>query len=122
MTAVAHTSPRPTTVELKRTEKVLRIAWEDGHLSVYPLHYLRGFCPCAHCQGHGQSEWTFNPVEDPSVQRIEEVGFYALGIAYDDGHDTGIYSFDILRELCPCERCQSEQGERHAMRKMPGQS
>ena len=109
----------PTIVELKRPDKQLVVTWDDGHGSIYPLRYLRGFCPCAKCQGHAQSEWTFNAVDDPMITNIEEVGAYALGISYSDGHDTGIYAFDILRELCPCKGCQALQGVGHALNKLP---
>ena len=113
------TPAEPVRVELLREAKQLLVEWDDGHHSSYSLRYLRGFCPCAHCQGHAKSGWTFQPVPDPHINRIEETGAYALSISYDDGHDTGIYSFDILRELCPCEACQRLLGPAHAMRRVP---
>ena len=113
------TPPAPVRVELQRAQRRLLVDWDDGHQSSYSLRYLRGFCPCAHCQGHAKTGWTFQPVPDPMITRIEETGAYALTLAYDDGHDTGIYTFDILRELCPCEACQRALGPAHAMRKVP---
>ena len=116
-------SPReeryPLVVKLERPERRLRIEWDDGHESVYSIRYLRGFCPCAVCQGHSQNTWTFVPSEDPELQHIEESGSYALSFTFSDGHDTGIYSFDILRELCPCDACRAEQGAAHAMARLP---
>jgi DUF971 family protein len=109
----------PTTIELVREARRLRVEWEDGHESVYSLRYLRGFCPCAHCQGHGQGLWHFVPTDDPLVTKIEEVGSYAVSITFSDGHATGIYSFEILRELCPCAACREEQGPAHAVTKLP---
>jgi DUF971 family protein len=109
----------PTQIELKRPERQLHIDWEDGHHSTYALRYLRGFCPCAHCQGHGQGTWTFVPIEDPTVTKIEEVGAYAVTIAFSDGHSTGIYSWEILRELCPCDACVELVGPGHASHKLP---
>lgn len=109
----------PTLIEQKREARELHVDWEDGHHSVYRLRYLRGFCPCAHCQGHAQGAWIFNPVEDPTITKIEEVGAYAVNIAYSDGHSTGIYSFEILRELCPCDVCQREVGPAHAVFQLP---
>lgn len=118
-------TPDPIEIELHKADAHLRVAWEDDHESLYPLTYLRGFCPCAKCQGHA-SGWTFIPVESPEVTGIEEVGNYAFKIVWRDGdagpHTTGIYSFDILRQLCPCDECQRAQGEAHAMRSMPSQS
>ena len=112
---MSHQAPTPATIELKRELATLEIAWEDGHESTYGLRYLRGFCPCAHCQGHGKSGWKFVAVDDPSITKIEAKGNYAVSIDFSDGHTTGIYSFDTLRELCPCDSCQAEQGSTHAM-------
>jgi DUF971 family protein len=112
-------TPEPIRLELQRPNKRLLIAWDDGHESTYSLRYLRGFCPCAHCQGHSKRGWTFQPVEDPQITRIEETGHYAVTISYSDGHDTGIYSYDILRELCPCDACRKQWGGAHAMSALP---
>jgi DUF971 family protein len=109
----------PTQIEHKREKRELHIEWEDGHESIYRLRYLRGFCPCAHCQGHAQSVWMFNPVEDPIITKIEEVGSYAVNIAFSDGHNTGIYSFEILRDLCPCKECRKRLGREHAAVQLP---
>ncbi len=80
----------------------LQIEWSDGVSSEYAVRDLRLACACAHCV----DEWTGEPQLDPdSVPEdvhpatIESVGRYALRIAWSDGHDTGIYSFDRLREL-----------------------
>lgn len=107
-------TPLPVVVEVQGPQARLRVSWDDGHESRYPLWYLRGFCPCAHCQGHGQGTWTFVPVENPQISTIDEVGNYALSIGFSDGHDTGIYAFEILRELCPCGACRSALGDKHA--------
>jgi ATP-binding protein involved in chromosome partitioning len=80
----------------------LRIDWKDGHVSLYPVRELRKACRCAHCV----EELTGRPLlRDESVPadvrpvRITSVGRYALGITWTDGHDTGIYTFEYLREL-----------------------
>jgi len=111
--------PAPVTVELLRDAREVRVLWDDDHRSVYTLRYLRGFCPCAACQGHAPSTWTFVPSEDPMVVRIAETGAYALSVTFSDGHDSGIYSFEILRELCPCAACQALLGARHALATLP---
>ncbi|MEE8409845.1 MAG: DUF971 domain-containing protein [Myxococcota bacterium] len=119
---MARPTPDPIEVELQSAAARLRVAWDDDHESFYPLTYLRGFCPCAKCQGHA-SGWTFIPVDAPEVTGIEEVGNYALKIVWRDGNDgphtTGIYSFDILHQLCPCDACQQAQGEAHVVHLMP---
>ena len=101
--------PAPTS--LRQTSPTdLEIAWNDGHVSRYPVVYLRRSCRCASCV----DEWTGAPIlrpdqvaEDVKPVRIDPVGRYAIHIAWSDGHTTGIYSFDHLRAICPCERCRS---------------
>ena len=113
-------APAPTRVEVVRDRGEVEIHWTDGHRSVFPTRYLRGFCPCAVCQGHAPGSWTFVEAPPPmDVTRIEEVGLYALQIKWSDGHDTGIYSWGVLRELCPCDPCQDAIGPGHAMRAFP---
>ena len=82
----------------------LAIDWRDNHASEYPLPYLRGWCPCATCQGHAAAS-KFVPGGDSRVSAIRAVGNYAVTFEWGDGHATGIYSWDRLRELCPCAAC-----------------
>ncbi len=93
----------PLEIEVKR-DQGLRISWDDGKETLYPLRYLRGYCPCANCQGHG-GPVRFVAIERPVITRIDEVGSYAINIVWqDDGagaHSTGIYSYDYLRDLDP---------------------
>jgi len=97
--------PHPVEVRRLAEEKRVRIAWSDGHESEYPFGYLRGWCPCAACQGHG-SERRYVHAGDDTLVHIGVVGKYALSLAWGDGHDTGIYSYRYLRDLCPCAACQ----------------
>jgi len=99
---------RPALVTSIEEEKLLRILWDDDHLSDYPFAYLRGWCPCALCQGHG-GERRFVRVENPQLVSISTVGNYALNPTWSDGHQTGIYTFEHLRRLCTCSECQSEK-------------
>lgn len=79
-------------------ESLLRILWDDDRLAGYPFEFLRGWCPCAACQGHG-AERHFVTVQNPRLASINMVGNYALNPRWADGHETGIYSFEYLREL-----------------------
>ena len=107
------TTASPVEVRLQRAQEQITIQWDDDHVSVYPLWYIRGYCPCAHCQGHSGT-WTFVEGDPhPQVESIGEVGHYALNIAYVGGHKTGIYSFDVLRQLCPCDACVARVGSEH---------
>ncbi len=85
----------------------LGIVWEDGHESYFPGHYLRCACPCAKCVDEMSGRKVLRNTEVPeTVQavKLEPTGNYALRIDWSDGHSTGIYTYERLRELCPC--CQ----------------
>jgi len=97
--------PRPTEVNHERDASRVRITWSDGHVGEYDYAYLRGWCPCALCQGHG-NERRFVRSVDPRLESIEVVGSYALTFRWADGHDTGIYAYSYLREICPCAECR----------------
>jgi DUF971 family protein len=90
----------------------LRLTWSDGHTADYDYDFLRGWCPCAGCQGHSGLKIRYQPPASPVVPTaIQPVGNYAISIAWSDGHATGIYRFDFLREICPCERCGGAPAE-----------
>lgn len=86
---------------------MLRVEWSDGHVSEYPYAYLRGWCPCAACQGHG-GERRFVDGGNSDLERISVVGRYGLDPVWGDGHDTGIYTYRYLRTLCPCPQCTAD--------------
>ena len=98
--------PRTTATHLKAPHgaRVMEITWADGHKSPLPHEILRGYCPCAGCQGHG-AEIKFLPGGDLAIKTIEPVGDYALSLEWGDGHNTGIYTFRYLRGLCRCPDC-----------------
>ncbi|UJR78810.1 gamma-butyrobetaine hydroxylase-like domain-containing protein [Sandaracinus amylolyticus] len=92
-------------VEMRAPEgaRVMEIDWSDGTTTRHPHVVLRGFCPCAHCQGHqGPIQWA-GDFEGASldITSLEEVGSYAVRIAWGDGHATGIYTWRHLRALGP---------------------
>ena len=105
-------SSSPTTIRPSDDELRLRIEWGDGHVSEFEPLLLRLACPCAGCV----EEMTGRPLLDPgSVDpgvyplEIEYVGRYALRFQWSDGHSTGIYPFDMLRRICPCELCEAQR-------------
>ena len=79
--------PTPILLTPIPEENLLRVLWDDDVMSDYPYVYLRGWCPCAVCQGHG-GERHFTQVEDPQLVSVNLVG-----------NETGIYTFEYLREL-----------------------
>ncbi|NVB43374.1 DUF971 domain-containing protein [Pseudenhygromyxa sp. WMMC2535] len=90
---------RPIDVAHISRENTLSITWEGGVTSVLPVPYLRGWCPCASCQGHSNTV-SFHPApESTRVAALWEVGAYALGVRFEDGHDDGIYSWDWLWKI-----------------------
>lgn len=95
--------------------RTLRLSWGDGHSAEYDYDYLRGYCPCAACQGHAIDAVRFHPVSTPVEPiEIQPVGNYGISIHWSDRHATGIYRFDFLRQICPCDGCRAgaEQEER----------
>jgi DUF971 family protein len=105
--------------------KGIEIDWKDGHHSSYGTEYLRDWCPCASCTGaHGTEprektgEAPPNPFQmykpKPKMNAIEPVGSYAFKISWNDGHDTGIYSYDHLRSICPCADCKAASAIRES--------
>ena len=96
--------PHPVEVRRDGDARVVRIAWSDGHDGVLPFAHLRGWCPCAACQGHSGAK-RFIPGGNDDLQRITTVGRYALGFVWGDGHEPGIYAYPYLRSLCQCAAC-----------------
>lgn len=92
----------PVPVEIRRRpeERRLRIRWQHGPETETEYDTLRGYCPCAGCQGHMVREIRFHPPRRPvTPTSIEPVGNYAISILWSDGHSTGIYRFDYLWRL-----------------------
>jgi DUF971 family protein len=82
------------------------ITWEDGKRTTHTGEQLRWACPCAECRGEAGAPGRLSRVKnlDPSELRVSDVtlvGQYALQIAFESGHNTGIYTFSLLRRLTP---------------------
>jgi DUF971 family protein len=111
---------RPAGVKVHvTTGEGVEITWSDGHASRYDFPYLRDHCPCATCNDERlkkdqqiakQGSGAILPMYKPKVKAnsATAVGNYAIQINFSDGHTTGIFSFDHLREICPCEACERE--------------
>ena len=94
-------------VRSPRGAAVTEIDWKDGHTGIYPHSILRGYCPCAGCQGHsGNIKFIPASGRQLEIDEFEPVGNYALQITWFDGHGSGLYSFKYLRALCQCSVCQ----------------
>ncbi len=105
-------APTPQSIDAPDRRRV-RIVWRDGHESIYENRYLRLSCPCASCVNEWTGERTLREADIPKEIRPASwhlVGQYALSIEFSDHHDTGIYSYELLRKLCPCPLCHPVSG------------
>ncbi len=96
--------PRPISVRAPHGATTLELGWSDGETSRIPHWILRGFCPCAGCQGHDGAVGFVEATASLSgaaleIRVLRQVGGYALGFTWGDGHEAGIYSFEHLRWL-----------------------
>jgi DUF971 family protein len=90
----------PTELKLHRQSRELEVAFPDGAHYHLACELLRVFSPSAEVRGHGPSERRLMTGKKyVNIEQIELVGNYAIRIVFDDGHDTGIYAWDYLREL-----------------------
>ncbi len=101
--------PEPVEVRHEVSARRLGLTWDDGHVSVFPLDYLRSWCPCAMCQGHAPQA-KYLSLSGHDIVSIDPVGNYAISFTWRDGHNTGLYSFRYLRNICPCDACGGPKG------------
>lgn len=93
-------TPWPTELRFQRAEKRLRIGFEDGKTYDIPFELLRVESPSAEVQGHGPGDKTLVVNKgDVGVVSAERVGHYAVRIVFDDGHDSGLFTWAYLRGL-----------------------
>ena len=109
---------KPTAVKVHvKTGEGVDITWADGHCSHFDFPYLREHCPCATCNDERAKKETASshlpaspllPMYKPTprAQSATQVGNYAIQIYFNDGHSTGIFSYDYLRSMCPCPECE----------------
>lgn len=89
--------PTPTEINLNQKTRTLTVAFDDGECFAMSCEYLRVHSPSAEVQGHGYGQGVLQVgKEHVNIERIEQVGNYAVKPVFDDGHDSGIYSWDTL--------------------------
>jgi len=92
--------PHPTAIKLRTRSRVLEVTFDDGSRYELPFEYLRVYSPSAEVRGHGPGQETLQLGKDQvGIARVEPVGHYAIRLVFDDGHDTGLYTWAYLREL-----------------------
>lgn len=96
----------PVSIDAGNSEQLMKIKWADGVTSEYSLFGLRKNCPCVECRGGhdkmGQYEpqlFHVTPTRKYNIIKAETVGNHALKIHWDDGHNAGMYKWDLLREM-----------------------
>jgi len=90
----------PTEIKLHKKTALLELTYADGGIYSLPAEFLRVYSPSAEVRGHGQGQEVLQVGKlNVKIDKIEPVGHYAVRLRFDDGHDTGIYSWEYLREL-----------------------
>lgn len=114
----------PEKIRVKKTEGTgVEVDWKDGHRSSWNFRWLRDACPCATC--HEERDKSGRSPGDPKPKagallamyeapprpvEVTPVGNYAIRFKWNDGHESGLYSFDYLRRVCQCNQCAKRQG------------
>lgn len=106
-----------TAIHADRGARTVEIRWADGHVTTYGNEALRWLCPCAYCRGEaGVPGWldTSPTLTDEQTRMVDLrlIGRYALAPTWGDGHQTGYYAFELLRDRCPCPECTRRRTSR----------
>src|SRR6476469_8011085 len=89
-----------TEIKLRTRSRVLEVAYEDGARYLLPFEYLRVHSPSAEVKGHGPGqEVLVTGKQNVGIRAVEPVGQYAVKLVFDDGHDSGLFTWTYLREL-----------------------
>ena len=92
--------PVPSEIKLRKASRVLEVSFSDGSVFQLPFEYLRVHSPSAEVKGHGPGqEVLVLGKENVGIRAVEPVGQYAVKLVFDDGHDTGLYTWKYLYEL-----------------------
>jgi len=90
----------PREIKLRRQSRVLEVTFDDGRTFELPFEYLRVYSPSAEVRGHGPGQETLQLGKHAvEVRSVDPVGHYAVRLVFDDGHDTGLYTWGYLYEL-----------------------
>lgn len=92
--------PTPEEIRLRKKSRLLAVRFDDGSEFELPFEYLRVYSPSAEVRGHGPGQEILQTgKENVQITALEPVGHYAIRIVFDDGHDTGLYTWQYLYEL-----------------------
>ena len=94
------TEPQVTDLRLRTKSRVLEVVFADGVQYSLPFEYLRVYSPSAEVRGHGPGQETLQlGKHEVGIRAVEPIGRYAVRLVFDDGHDTGLYTWAYLHEL-----------------------
>ena len=97
---MAENTLHPLTISLHKKSRVLEIVYNDGLNFKLPCEYLRVFSPSADVKGHGPGQEVLQlGKEGVNIKEVEPIGNYAVRLIFDDGHETGLYTWNYLYEL-----------------------
>ena len=92
--------PHPTNIKSRTKSRVLEVSFDDGSVFELPFEYLRVYSPSAEVRGHGPGQEQLQlGKHEIGISRVVPVGNYAVRLVFDDGHDTGLYTWAYLHEL-----------------------
>ena len=90
----------PTAIKLRTVSRVLEVSFDDGSRFELPFEYLRVYSPSAEVRGHGPGQETLQVnKQNVVVTKVEPIGHYAVRLVFDDGHDSGLFTWAYLHEL-----------------------
>ena len=93
-------NPRPTNIVLHKQSRALEVGFDNGEQFHLPCEFLRVYSPSAEVRGHGPGQEVLQTGKElVNITEVEGIGAYAVRLHFDDGHDTGIYSWETLYEL-----------------------
>ena len=100
MAGIERDTPIPSEIKLHQKSRLLEIAYDNGERYKLDFEYLRVYTPSAEARGHGPGQETLQTGKrNVDIERIEPVGTYAVRFVFSDGHDSGLYSWDLLYNL-----------------------
>ena len=107
--------PLPIEIKLHQKSRILEVAFADGKTFRLPCEFLRAYSPSAEVRGHGPGQEVLQTgKQGVEITRVEPVGHYAVQLTFSDGHDTGIYSWDLLYDY----GVRQEEMWRHYLKRM----
>lgn len=100
MAGLTKDTPRPTEIKLHQKSRLLDITFSDGKTFQFPCEFLRVYSPSAEVSGHGPGQEVLQTGKKTvNIRKIEPVGNYAIQLNFTDGHNTGLYSWDLLYDF-----------------------